>query len=161
MTRAVGRMTRTWESLLIALYALLFEAVALAIALPLFVGLNGVPRHLGFAALLVVLGTLSVFVVARLALRHGPIRTWQRGCRIGLWAAAGFYLSVVALFGLLPAIAALSAGHFRNSAGYLAEFVGIVARGSYGLPVIVGALGGALYGWLRGRRAVGSGGRDA
>jgi len=154
-------MTRTWESVLIAVYALLFQAVALAIALPLFVGPSGVSRHLGFAALLVVLGTLSVFLVARLALRHGPIRTWQRGCRIGLWAAACFYLSVVALFGLLPAIAALSAGHFRNSAGYLADVIGIAVRGSYGLPVIVGALGGALYGWLCGRRDMGSGGRGA
>jgi len=144
---------RTLEAALISLYALLFEAAALAIALPLFVGPSSVSRYLGFAVLLAVLGALSVFFVARLALRHGPIRTWQRGCRIGLWAAACFYLLLVTLFGIIPALASLPHGDLRKATSYLLDVVRIMVWGSYGLPVIAGAFGGALYGWLCGTRA--------
>lgn len=143
-------MTRTLEALLITLYALVFETAALAVALPLFVGWDGVPRHLGFAILLAGLGAASVFPVARLALRHGPIRTWQRGCRIGLWAAGGFYLLLIAAFGAVPVLLALPDGDLRDAMAYLATVVRFVAQGSYGLPFIAGALGGALYGQLYG-----------
>lgn len=146
-------MSRWLEAARITAYAVVLQVAALGLGLPLFVGWDSVGRHLGFASLLVADGTLCVLVVALLGLRHGPIDTARRGARLGLWAAAGFYGVIFLVIGVIPAVAGLASGDLAEVAGYLATIAWIIAIGSYGLPIVVGAGGGALYGWHVGRRA--------
>lgn len=141
-------MPRLVQASKITAYAVALQVVALAVALPLFVGPEGVGRHLGFATLLCVVGAFSVFLVALLGLRHGRVDSPARGARLGLWAAACFYLIILMFFGVLPASLAILEGRPEEAADYFAAVVRTVAVGSYGLPVIVGAAGGAVYGWL-------------
>lgn len=142
-----------FESLVISVCALALNAVALAAGLLLFVGAEERGRHAGFAMLLLVLAALAVFGTALGALRRGPIDSPARGLRLGLLAAGVFYALILILFGLIPALGPLRAGDVGIAAGYLADIAGIALEGSYGLPLVTGALGGALYGWLRGRAA--------
>ena len=137
------------EAILISAYALLLNSAALAAGLLLFVGPEGFSRHLGFGIFLLVVASLVVLGSALFALRRGPIDSPLRGLSLGLTAAAIFYAMILIFFGFLPAIAYLPTGDIETAVGYLGDVVRIALKGSYGLPVITGALGGALYGWLR------------
>lgn len=137
------------EAFVLTVYALLLNIAALAAALLLFIGPEGAMRYSGFSVVLLVLASFAVFFTALGALRHGPIDTPRRGLRLGLTAAGMFYALIVFLFGFLPALAYMPSGNIKSAAGYLGDVVRIALTGSYGLPIITGALGGMLYGWLR------------
>jgi hypothetical protein len=78
-----------------------------------------------------------------------------RGLRLGLIAAGLFYALILVVFGVIPAVAYLPTGDVRTAAGYLGDVIRITIMGSYGLPVMTGAFGGALYGWLKSPGAAG------
>ena len=140
-------MSRWLQAARITLYAVVLEIAVLSIALPAFVGREAMPRHIGFAAFLSILGAISVFCVVVLGLRHGPIDSAARGARLGLWAAGCFYLGLVFLFGALPSLPAVSEGRIGEAFEFLGTVLWAIAVGSYGLPIIIGVIGGAIYGY--------------
>lgn len=141
------------EALLITAYALVLNFGVLTFALFAFEGPQGLERYFGWSIFLLFVASCAVFGTALFALRRGPIDSASRGIRIGLAAAFVFYALILIMFGVIPSLSALSSGEFRKASAYLGEIVQITAIGSYGLPIITGAFGGALYGWIRGRRA--------
>ena len=144
-----------FEAFLISAYALILNTAALAAGLLVFLGRDAMASHMGFGAFLLVLASIAVFSTAFFALRRGPIDTPRRGLRLGLIAAGLFYALILVFFGLIPTVAYLPTGDVRTAAGYLGDVIRITIMGSYGLPVMTGAFGGALYGWLNSPGAVG------
>jgi hypothetical protein len=144
-----------FEAFLISVYALSLNLAALTAGLLVFLGRDAMARHMGFGAFLLVLASVAVFSTAFVALRRGPIDSPRRGLRLGLIAAGLFYALILVLFGLIPTVAFLPTGDVRIAAGYLGDVIRITIMGSYGLPVLTGAFGGALYGWLKSPGAAG------
>lgn len=144
-------MSRLVKTLRITAYALPWEVAALAVGLPLFVGWEGVIRHLGFAILLCLVGLASVFLVSLLGLRHGQVILASRGSWLGMWAGVCFYLFLLLMFGALPAAFEIANGRSEEAADYFGAVFIMIMSSSYGLPVAVGIVGGAVYGWLSGR----------
>jgi hypothetical protein len=144
---------RMGEAGLITFYALIFEAPGLAFATVWLVGGDGISLHSGFFVLLPIAASLSVFFVASVGLSHGPIDRWARGCRLGLWAAFSFYLLVLTIFAFMPAFVEAWHGDWDMATEDLGSMSWAVIVNSFGLPMLLGASGGALYGWMRGRKA--------
>jgi hypothetical protein len=144
-----------FEAFLISVYALVLNTAALAAGLFVFLGRDAMAGHMGFGAFLLVLASIAVFSTTLFALRRGPIDTPRRGLRLGLIAAGLFYALILVFFGLIPTVAYLPTGDVRTAAGYLGDVIRITIMGSYGLPVMTGAFGGALYGWLKSPGAAG------
>lgn len=141
------------EALLVSAYALILNTGALAVDLLVFSGRDALSPYLGFGALLLFLASCAVFGTVLIALRTGPIESARRGMRVGLAAALVFYALILILFGIIPVFAYLPTGNFRTAIGYLGEMTRITIAASHGIPVVTGALGGAVYGWIRSRRA--------
>ena len=152
-------MPRLLEALRITVYALPWEVAALAVALPLFVGWGGVTRHLEFAILLLLVGAASVFLVSLLGLRYGPVISASRGGWLGMWSGVIFYFFLLLMFGALPAALEIVDGRSDEAADYFKTAFTMIMSSSYGLPVAVGIVGGAVYGWLSGRHADSENGR--
>jgi hypothetical protein len=141
---------RLGEAGLIMLYALFFEAPGLAFAMLWLVGGDGISLRGSFYGVLGTSASLSVFLVAFIGLSRGPIDRWQRGLRLGLWAAFSFYLLLVAVFACMPALAEAWHGKLEMAAEDVVFLSWAIIANSFGLPFLMGAAGGALYGWLRG-----------
>lgn len=146
-------LRNTSEALLISAYALGLNIAALAVALLVFVGRDGFLRHIGIGLFLLALASCAVFGTALFALRRGPIDSTGRGLRVGLAAGFVFYMLILIAFGAIPVLAYLPTGDLRTAAGYFGDVIRIGTTASYGLPLITGAFGGALYGWIRKTRA--------
>ncbi len=138
-------MTRLGESLLVGCFALVFEAPFLLAMFALVYGWNPNSTQWSLAVLLALAGALAAFLAAFFLLRRRRLAGYGDGVRLGLWAAAGFYLMWVFLFGVIPGIAGLEQGRLADTAGYFAAIVWIVLKVSYGVPILVGILGGLLY----------------
>ena len=141
------------EAALITLYGLVFEAPGVVFAMLWLVGGDVIRLNAVFFVLLAVCAPLSVFLVALIGLSRGPIDRWTRGCRLDLWAALLFYLLLLSIFAFMPALAEAWDRGWRVAGKDLAFFTWAVIANSFGLPLFLGAAGGALYGWLRGKRA--------
>jgi ABC-type transport system involved in multi-copper enzyme maturation permease subunit len=144
---------RMGEAGLITVYALVIEAPGLAFSMVWLAGGDGISLHSAFFVLLAIAASLSVFFVASVGLSHAPIDRWARGCRLCLWAALSFYLLVLTRFAFMPAFAEARHGDWETAAEDLGFMSWAVIANSFGLPMLLGASGGALYGWMRGRRA--------
>ncbi len=143
-------MTKLLEALAVTIYASVLCAAILSITGPLFVGREAANDYLGFNIFLLVIAGGAVFLVVIFALRHSPIDSPMRGLSLGLQSAAFFYVLLFSIFGIIPAISVLQNGEIRKAGAYLGDMALIIAVGSYyGLPIILGALGGTVYGWVR------------
>ena len=138
-------MPRALESLLIALFALVFQAPFLAAMFWAVYGADLNYTQWQLAVLLAVAGAVSAFVAAWFMLGRVGLRRYAEGARLGLWSALGFYLMWILLFGVVPAVVGLEQGRLGDSVLYFAEIVWIVLLASRGLPLIVGPLGGLAY----------------
>lgn len=155
-------MSKSKELAFIAIYAMLFQLMGLVVLF--WIGLFSnfsITDTLAWIATLTFAGTIATISAALIILRSGPINSLSRGMACGAIAAFLFYAGWFVLFGLLPAISTINSGRTAEVPAFLLMILGIILRVSHGVPVVVGIVGGALYGAVRGRGVAARNDRNA
>jgi len=140
------------ESLRITAFAVVLEVpILLAFGLIVKFGSGSAYELFGWTAFLALLGAVCVFAAAWGFLQNWAIDSARRGALFGLAAALVFYLFLFILFGVIPASTAIAAGRGATALSYLGLILKVIFLTSRGLPLVLGAIGGAAYGAFNSR----------